>query len=357
MNIRVISFKMSSGNIRGIIVIVLVILISIYLSSYIMGKIHISNNIFSYVSPYMKKEKQKTSITRYIKKYSIISREYYDISSSNDENIEGYNLNGESGYIDQENAKGGDYTSDNGKVQNIRVGGIDIINQSYRKDIDYKSLLKSNIKLDRNLNKILIYNTHTSESYTPGGVYNYSLTDTYRIQNPEYNMLRVSKELYNTLSKNNYSVVFDNTPHDYSDYNTSYSNSKNTIERNIAKYGGFGFVIDIHRDAMGSNLAFRPVTVIENKTTAKIMLVVGIGTEKNPNPYWQDNLMLALKLQEIGNELYPGLFRNILVRNSVYNQNITKNSILVEIGATGNYLDEAINSAQYFEKIIEKIYN
>jgi stage II sporulation protein P len=54
--------------------------------------------------------------------------------------------------------------------------------------------------------------------------------------------------------------------------------------------------------------------------------------------------------------MYPGLFRHILVRDSRYNQHIEDGSILVEVGATGNTLEEAYYAARCLGNIIAKIY-
>ena len=41
-------------------------------------------------------------------------------------------------------------------------------------------------------------------------------------------------------------------------------------------------------------------------------------------------------MQEKANELYPGLFKPIILRNSRYNQHLAKAACIIEVGATGN---------------------
>ena len=74
------------------------------------------------------------------------------------------------------------------------------------------------------------------------------------------------------------------------------------------------------------------------------------------NKYWEENLSLALQIVKKGEEMYPGLFRHVLVRDARYNQHLNKGSLLVEVGATGNTLEEAYYGARCFANILSKIY-
>ena len=56
----------------------------------------------------------------------------------------------------------------------------------------------------------------------------------------------------------------------------------------------------------------------------------------------------------MANSLYPGLFKPIIVRNSRYNQHLGKAACIIEVGATGNTLDQAINSMKYLSKVMEE---
>lgn len=50
-----------------------------------------------------------------------------------------------------------------------------------------------------------------------------------------------------------------------------------------------------------------------------------------------------------------GLFRPIILRDSRYNQHLTSASTIIEVGATGNTLDECINSMKYLAKIFDEV--
>lgn len=50
-----------------------------------------------------------------------------------------------------------------------------------------------------------------------------------------------------------------------------------------------------------------------------------------------------------------GLFKPIIVRNSRYNQHAGKASSIIEVGSTGNTLDEANNSMKYLAKVLSEV--
>ncbi|MBP3255744.1 MAG: stage II sporulation protein P [Clostridia bacterium] len=50
-----------------------------------------------------------------------------------------------------------------------------------------------------------------------------------------------------------------------------------------------------------------------------------------------------------------GLFKPIILRNSRYNQQLGKAACIIEVGATGNTLDESITSMKYLAKVLNSI--
>ena len=116
---------------------------------------------------------------------------------------------------------------------------------------------------------------------------------------------------------------------------------------------GAGIIIDVHRDAM-ADLTYRPVANINGVQVSQLMFVVGIGTGENK--YWEDNLRLALKLQQIANKIYPGLFRQMIIRDSTYNQDLNRYSLLIEFGATGNTIEEVKLSTRCVSNLLNILY-
>ena len=113
--------------------------------------------------------------------------------------------------------------------------------------------------------------------------------------------------------------------------------------------------IDVHRDAI-EDLDFAPNVELRGYKVASLMLVMGIGYDGEYNPYYMENLKLALQIQILANKIYPGLFRPMIIRNSVYNQDIRANSFLVEVGASGNTLDEAILATRCLSNLLNILY-
>lgn len=53
--------------------------------------------------------------------------------------------------------------------------------------------------------------------------------------------------------------------------------------------------------------------------------------------------------------MYPGLFKNIILRNARYNQHLGSDSTIIEFGATGNTLEECEISAKYLAKVLDEV--
>lgn len=203
---------------------------------------------------------------------------------------------------------------------------------------------------------VLIYHTHTTESYSPSKIYPYKPIDSsYHSDNPNYNMIRIGKELKKHL-ENDYNIktVHETTIHDMPSYMMSYTNSFKSFKKNLEKYPSIEVALDIHRDApFLDRVKSREETTIEidDEKTARIMIVV--GTDRIfEHPNWRKNYKFALDLKEKMDELYPGLSRKIDLREERFNQHLLDKALLVEIGSYGNTLDEALNSTKYLARCL-----
>lgn len=114
-------------------------------------------------------------------------------------------------------------------------------------------------------------------------------------------------------------------------------------------------VIDLHRDAIGSGSEYAPSVKIDGNSVAQLMFVIGTDGGGLDHPNWNQNLKIAVKIQEKANEMYPGLFRPIIIRNSRYNQHVAKGASIIEVGATGNTMDECILSMQCLANVLAKV--
>ncbi|MDF2865776.1 MAG: stage sporulation protein [Clostridia bacterium] len=245
--------------------------------------------------------------------------------------------------------------TDSSDLERISIDTMKILNYSTLRGINYQELYNKTITLTKISDNILLYNTHTSESYANSAKYKFDYTGTYRTTDSNFNMISVARELEKNLKEKNVSVIQDTTPHDYGTYTSAYARSKITVKDSITKNGNFGIAIDVHRDASG-DLAFAPKVNINGIDVAQCMFVVGVGTDKNRNPYYSDNLSLAIQLQLLADKIYPGLFRPMYIRNSLYNQDLNRYSLLIEVGATGNTLDEAYYATRCISNLLNIIY-
>lgn len=229
--------------------------------------------------------------------------------------------------------------------------GVKIKNEtSY--DLTDEDLNPEKLKIDKS--NIIIFHTHTCESYTSSKKYTYTPTGNFRTTDLKYSVARVGDELTKYLKKYNINVVHNKTYHDYPSYNGSYSRSLATVS-NILKNTKADIIIDLHRDAIGSYSGYAPTVKIGDDECAQIMFVIGTDGGRLKHPNWKSNLQFAIKVQEKANKQYPGLFKPIILRNSRYNQHLSKAACIVEVGSTGNKLEQCLNSMKYLSKIIDEI--
>ena len=226
-----------------------------------------------------------------------------------------------------------------------------------KNDTDIK-LTKEILKPDynvKNCKDILIYHTHTCESYTQTKENSYKASGNFRTTNLNYSVARVGKELENNLKEYKFNVVRNETKHDYPAYSGSYNRSLETIQSMLKKNKEAEIVFDIHRDAIGSNSNYAPTVEINGEKVAQLMFVIGTNDGGGKHPNWKNNLKFAIKVQEKANEMYPGLFRNINLRSATFNQKVTNAASIIEVGATGNTLEEACRSMKYLAEILDEV--
>ena len=206
-----------------------------------------------------------------------------------------------------------------------------------------------------NKKDIIIYHTHTCESYTPTEANNYVASGNFRTTDLNYSVAGVGTELTNNLKSLGFNVNHDTTYHDYPAYTGSYTRSLATIQNILQNKPNSQFVIDLHRDALGSNSNYGPTVQIGDEVGAQLMFVMGTDGGGLEHPNWLNNFKLAIKIQEKANEMYPGLFKPIILRDSRYNQHVTTGACIIEVGATGNTLEECKISMKYLAKVIEEV--
>ena len=219
-------------------------------------------------------------------------------------------------------------------------------------NVSIKNLLSSKLsfKIEKNSQpQVLIMHTHTTETYLESDAKTYGVNHSSRTTDNNKNMAAIGAIIAKKLNNAGIKTIHDKTQHDYPQYNGSYTRSAKTVNSYLSKYKSIKIVLDLHRDSVtvSGNDKAKLVTKINGKKAAQVMLVMGSqsGSIKN-HPNWQENLKLALKLQQTMEAKYPTLARPLSLSSSRYNQSLCKGSMLIEFGTDMNSLDEAKYSAE-----------
>ncbi len=239
----------------------------------------------------------------------------------------------------------------------IVSNGIVKIQNETKLKVDINEFTNKSLKinLDKKGPKVLIFHTHTTESYIKDLTELTNKDIPNRSTDERYNVVRVGEELAQNLRKKyNIEVIHNGTIHDQPDYNSSYAKSFKTVEQILRSYPSIKVVLDIHRDGAGDG-KLRTVTKVGDKNAAQCMFVVGTSAYGLSHPDWKENLNLAVKIQEKLNSKYPGLTKPIYISKYRYNQHLSTGALIIEVGGDGNTLDEAIESTKYLAEAINKV--
>jgi stage II sporulation protein P len=145
----------------------------------------------------------------------------------------------------------------------------------------------------------------------------------------------------------------------------SYERMARGVSQLLDKYPSVEVTIDLHRDGVPDNI--RLVTEINGLPTARIMFFNGI-TRLNiggspvelpdlPNPYLYENLGLSLHMQLTANTLYPGFARKLYIKAYRYSLHFAPRSLLIELGANTNTVQEARNALRPLAEVLVEVLN
>lgn len=234
---------------------------------------------------------------------SEIANEKNSENSKDGQNYNENNPNGEDNPIKQaeENVKTEVVSNNVNPRYNYDYNGIKIYNSTKYK-LTNEMLDISNFSVNKD--KILIYHTHTCESYTPTEKYNYQQTGNFRTTDLNFSVVRVGEELKKQLESYNIKVIQNKTYHDYPSYNGSYSRSLTTANNMLNENKDADIVIDLHRDAI-TDSSYAPKVKIGDEYVSQMMFVIGTDIANPANSHWNENLKFAVKVQQKANEMYP----------------------------------------------------
>jgi len=199
-------------------------------------------------------------------------------------------------------------------------------------------------KVDNSKPQVIIYHTHSSESYQP-----YAEGNFHRQEEPG-TVREVGNVMTAELNKLGIAVVHDKTIHDSPSYNESYDRSMETITALIKKYPTAKVIIDLHRDAAAYTGNVGETMMIEGEKTAKYKLVIG---QNNDN--YSQLMAFANKVNKTADELYPGFSGRIIEKEYKYNEYIADNYLLLEVGNNQNNIKEVRKTGKYFARVLAKV--
>lgn len=237
-----------------------------------------------------------------------------------------------------------------GKESNIEaVYNDDYSNLEELKKIS--SYIEDPNPVDVNNPIVYIYNSHQLENYNSSNLDIYGITP---------NVLMASYLLKEKLNSKGISTIVEDTNlTEFLSINgwnhaSSYKASRIFILDKKNKYSSLKYFIDIHRDSVGKSST---TTKIGEKDYAKILFVVGLEHDN-----YKDNLHTAETINNLVNKYYPSLSKGILKKegigvDGIYNQDISPNSILIEVGGVDNNIDEVLNTVEALSNVISYYIN
>ncbi|WP_455542317.1 stage II sporulation protein P [Intestinibacter sp.] len=212
------------------------------------------------------------------------------------------------------------------------------------------NVYSSNLRVTNNKPQVLIYHSHSCETYSDSPKGNYHSEDK------EHSVMSVGCLLTNNLSNLGWGVVHSTTFHDSPTYNNSYSKSSQTIKSVMNQYSDVNITIDLHRDGLNianettkNKIHNKYTATINGEKVAKFFFVVGA---RNDDVAKVQNL--ANELTKYAKQKYPDLIMPVVVKPyGRFNQSICDNALLVEVGSNGTTTEEAQASAKYLAEILD----
>ena len=198
---------------------------------------------------------------------------------------------------------------------------------------------------------IYLYNSHQLENYSNESLDIYGITPNVLMASYLLKEKLNSLKIPTIVEDANISEILENNNWNYS---YSYDASRTLLLNKISKYKTLKYFIDIHRDSVSKNYS---TITINNKSYAKILFVIGLD-HKN----WNNNYNLSVKINNIIEKNYPGLSKGIMKKtglnvNGIYNQDVSPNCILIEIGGVDNNIEEVFNTTNVIAETLSTLIN
>lgn len=202
---------------------------------------------------------------------------------------------------------------------------------------------------------VLIMHTHGSEGYAD--------TDGHS-KDIDRNVVAVGEALEEILLEMGIPVLHDERMYDVPSYTRSYNEAYQGIQETLEQNPSIQIVMDVHRDAYtyddGSLLRTADMLTSaegEQFRTSRVMFLVGTNAGTLEHPTWRSHLAFAMALQTRMEDIVPGITRSVFLRRQRFNEHMTPGSLLVEIGSSGDTLEEAKAAVRVFgQALAEQIF-
>lgn len=202
--------------------------------------------------------------------------------------------------------------------------------------------------------QIFIYHSHNRESFLPE-LKSKGITNPDLAYDTDINITLVGKRLKDKIEADGLPALQSTTDYPTTvqgfNYAKSYAYSAVTVKEALAQHHSLGMIFDIHRDALARD---KTTVRIGDKDYAQVYFVVG-----KKNPGWEKNSEFANKIHTLLEQKMPGVSRGIYSKasngNAEYNQSLSSNSILLEIGGPYNTLEEMYRTADLLADIIVEL--
>ena len=233
---------------------------------------------------------------------------------------------------------------------------VDPTTTALESQINVDTLLGKDMKLEKNPEQpqILIYHTHSQEGFADSVEGD---TSTTVIGVGDY-LVQLLQERYG------YQVLHITDTFDIVDgqldRSAAYNYAEPVISQALQEHPTIEIVIDLHRDGVDESKHL--VTEVNGKPTAQVMFFNGLSrTNQNgeisylPNPYIEDNLAFSFQLEYLAKQYYPEYTRCIYLKGYRYNLHLKPRSLLLEVGAQTNTVEEAKNAMEPFADLLYKV--
>ncbi|WP_199175255.1 stage II sporulation protein P [Sporosarcina sp. P7] len=239
------------------------------------------------------------------------------------------------------------------KDRELAFKNIDAIFESMKSP---KGITKDSIHSTFGRDIIYIYHTHNRESFLPYLKGTDKPEDAYH---SKANITLVGEMLGRALERRGVGTKVDSTDivQELSlrelNYNSSYNLSEELVRSARAENKDFDIFLDLHRDSLRKDST---TLEMNGENYARLLFVVGTGHEE-----FMKNLSFTEGLHKLLATQYPGLSKGILKKdssqgNGVYNQDISPNSVIVEIGGVDNTVEELHRTTEALADVLSDYY-